>query len=68
MNCPKCGTPEKARIKVCGECGETYAEEDLLELRQLEYLIEQTENWDVSESSRAPYAEQLQKLRERLKS
>ena len=66
LSCPNCGASEEISVKACSFCGKAYAAEDLLALRQLEYLMEQTANWDVPESSRAPYAEKLQKLRERL--
>lgn len=66
MNCPSCGTPEKARVKVCASCGEAYASEDLLELHQLEFLVETTAEWDVSESVRHPYLERLKSLRDRV--
>ena len=50
---------------------QTFAEEtqknaDILRLRQLEFLIDETKNWDVPDSVLAPYAEELQKLRTRL--
>ena len=66
MNCPSCGTPEKVRVKVCASCGEAYASEDLLELHQLEFLVETTAEWDVSESLRHPYLERLKSLRDRV--
>jgi hypothetical protein len=67
MNCPNCGAPEKARVKVCHECDQAYASQDLLELRQLEYLIEATDTWKVADSLRSPYLERLEKLRSRLR-
>ena len=66
MNCPNCGAPEKARVKVCGSCGEAYASQDLLELRQLEYLIEETASWGVPETTRSPYVQRTQGLRDRI--
>jgi hypothetical protein len=66
MNCPNCGTPEQARVKVCGSCGEAYASEDLLELRQLEFLLEETTAWEMAEPLRSPYIERLESLRNRL--
>jgi len=67
MNCPNCGTPEKARVKVCSECKEAYASMDLLELRQLEFLMKETASWDVTERLRFPYEERLHILQDRLK-
>ena len=65
-SCPKCGTPEKEKETICGECGETYAAEDLLKLRQLEYLLRQTQTWRGSEPYRKIYKAELQRLRARL--
>jgi hypothetical protein len=67
MNCPNCGTPEQARVKVCPSCGEAYASQDLLELQQLEFLLEKTATWGVPETLRGPYIEQLATLRARLR-
>lgn len=66
MNCPNCGNPEKARVRVCPECGSAYASQDLLELRQLEYLLDETAAWSGAESLRQPYADRLEALRSRL--
>jgi hypothetical protein len=66
MNCPNCGTAEKARVKVCPECNQAYASQDLLEMRQLEYLIKETESWPVANSTRSEYEIRLERLRERL--
>ena len=67
MNCPKCNTPEKAKVKVCPSCGEAYASEDLIELHQLEFLMKETARWEVAEGVRLPYKERRQILQERLK-
>ena len=64
--CPHCGTPERARVKVCPSCGEAYAGQDLLEESQLAFLIKETAGWNVSQSLRAPYVERLVSLRARL--
>jgi hypothetical protein len=66
MKCPNCGSPEKAQVKVCWSCGEVYASQDLLELHQLEFLLEETAAWGAVETLRAPYAERLASLRARL--
>ncbi len=65
-SCPKCGTPEEEKMTLCGECGEAYAAEDLLKLRQLEYLLRQTQTWRGSEPYRKPYKAELLNLRARL--
>ena len=66
MNCPNCGTPEQARVKVCSSCGEAYASQDLLELRQLEFLVEETSTWEVPTDVRSPYKERLERLRDQI--
>ena len=66
MRCPNCGTCEQMRVRVCGNCGEAFASQDLTELSQLEFLLDETGRWEVSESLRAPYVERLASLRVRL--
>ncbi len=66
MNCPNCGHPETAQVKVCSNCGEAYASQDLLELRQLEYLTQEATALGIPEAKLAPYAEKLGALRARL--
>ncbi len=66
MNCPNCGTPEQARVKVCPGCGTAYASQDLLELRQLEFLLQETTTWPQADSLRQPYTERLEALHARL--
>jgi len=66
MNCPNCGALEKARVKVCTSCGEAYASQDLLELRQLEFLVEETSSWEVPETLRLPYVDRMKSLRDRV--
>lgn len=68
MNCPNCGTAEKARVKVCPECNQAYASQDLQELRQLEYLIAETATWQVETGIRSPYEERLHILLKQLTS
>lgn len=67
MKCPSCGTPEKARIKVCQSCGEAFANEDMLAYHQLEYLVHETATWEATEKYRRPYIEKLKALRDRLR-
>ncbi len=66
MKCPNCGALEKARVRVCRVCETIYASQDLVELRQLEYLLEKTAAWPGAESLRQPYIERLESLRSRL--
>ncbi len=66
MKCPNCGSPEQARIRVCQTCGATYASEDLLELRQLEFLLTETTTWPGADVRSKPYAERLAALEARL--
>jgi Predicted membrane protein (DUF2157) len=66
MNCPKCGNPEQARVRVCPSCGTAYASQDLLELRQLEFLVQATSAWPGTEALRQRYVERLEALRARL--
>lgn len=40
FKCPNCGTPDKEKVKVCEECGEAFASQDLHELHQAEYLLD----------------------------
>ena len=55
-------------MKVCPECNQAYASQDLQELRQLEYLINETATWQVETGIRAPYEERLQVLLKQLTS
>ena len=67
MNCPTCGKPGVTRaVRRCRSCGEAYAAQDLLELHQLEFLLEETVNWEGTQALRQPYTERLEKLRARL--
>jgi len=66
MNCPNCGAPEHARARVCQSCGTAYASEDLLELRQLEFLLQETAAWPEADARRQPYGDRLATLRARL--
>src|SRR5438046_2608977 len=66
MHCPNCGATEQARARVCQSCGTAYASEDLLELRQLEFLLEQTAAWPQAEGRRQPYGERLAVLKARI--
>jgi hypothetical protein len=66
MKCPRCGFPEKARVKVCPECGQAYATEDLLALSQLEFLLQEADALEVAKSLLAPYVQRLEALRVRL--
>jgi hypothetical protein len=72
MKCPTCGALEERRETVCSQCGATYASEDLLAFRQLEFLLAETDGWterlpaDLIEELRQPYVKQLADLRARL--
>jgi hypothetical protein len=66
MNCPNCGKREKVRVKVCTDCGEAYASEDLTTFRQLEFLLSETSHWEGVDLLREPYQDELEKLRSRL--
>lgn len=66
MECPTCGFAEKARVKICPECGEAYASEDLLALSQLEFLLQEADALGVAKSLLAPYVQRLEALRVRL--
>jgi len=66
MECPNCGTHGKASFKKCHSCGEIFANQDIIELRQLEFLVDETATWEVAETVRSPYAERLKSLRSRL--
>ena len=63
MDCPHCGTPEQARVRVCRSCGTAYASEDLFQLRGLEYLIKETASWPGAEARRVPYVQALAALK-----
>lgn len=64
MNCPNCGAPEKTRIRICPECDHAYTSRDLLELRQLEFLLEETDTWQVADTLLSPYRQRLGQLLE----
>ena len=66
MNCPNCGQPETARVKECPACKEAYASQDLMALRQLEFLLQETASWEISEALRTPYKQRLEALQSRL--
>lgn len=66
MHCPNCGTPEKARVRVCGNCGESYASVDLQEYRQLQYLLNETATWKIPNKKLEPYSKKLETLKKRL--
>lgn len=66
MDCPNCGTPEKARIRKCGNCSHEYSSKDLTEFRQLEFLVNETADWKVAKKLRLPYINKLNALRERI--
>jgi hypothetical protein len=66
MNCPNCGAPEKARVKICPKCEHAYASQDLIELRQLEFLLEETNTWQIDDTLRYPYKQRLDLLADRL--
>ena len=66
MKCPNCQAPETAKVKVCQSCGHAYASEDLLELRQLEFLLQETADWDGVATYRIQYLGKLLNLKERI--
>lgn len=66
MDCPNCGTPEGARVRICQSCGTAYASEDLLRLRELEFLLSEIEGWPGAAARRAAYIDELTALKSRL--
>ena len=72
MKCANCGAPRERHVTVCSQCGTTYASEELLALRQLEFLRAEMEGWverlpaDLIEELRQPYVKGLADLRARL--
>lgn len=66
MKCPNCQAPEKVRVRHCTSCGVAYSTEDLLELRQLEYLLGETAEWEGVDSYRTSYQTKLNTLKKRL--
>lgn len=66
MKCPNCGAPAKEQVKVCPSCGEAYSSQDLLELCQLEFMLQETESWDIPQKLRMPFIKRLETLRTRL--
>ena len=63
MQCPNCGSPERARVRECTNCGTSYTSADLLEYRQLEYLLAETESWPGVVKLRKTYAARLAELK-----
>jgi hypothetical protein len=53
-------------VKVCPECGQAYATEDLLAVSQLEFLLQEAAALEVAKGLLAPYVERLEALRVRL--
>ena len=66
MKCPNCGTLEQGRVRVCQTCGTAYASEDLLELRQLEFLLIETASWPEADLRSKQYADRLDALKARI--
>ena len=66
MKCPSCGAEEIALVKVCNACSEAFVSQDLLELYQLQFLVDETARWQMPENQRLPYTQRLQSLRDRL--
>ena len=66
MKCPNCGALEQARVRVCQHCGTAYSSEDLMELRQLEFLLAETAAWPDVGVRRQRYAERLAALKGRV--
>ncbi|HMQ52338.1 MAG TPA: hypothetical protein PKE64_02060 [Anaerolineae bacterium] len=63
MNCPHCHAPQPAQAHTCSTCHFTYTDQDLLHLRQLEFLLDATESWPGVETQRSGYAQELTSLR-----
>ena len=67
MKCPSCGAIGMTKaVKRCRSCGQAYLAEDLLELHQLQFLLEETAGWEGTEARREAYAVRLETLRERM--
>jgi len=65
MKCPNCGAAEQAGVHRCQMCGAVYYPEDLLELRQLEFLLAETAAWPAADAHGKPYADRLAALNAR---
>lgn len=63
MDCPNCHAPQPAQKHTCPTCHLTYTDNDLLHLRQLEFLLEATESWPGLEAQQSGYAQELASLR-----
>ncbi len=66
MNCPNCQTPAEAQQYTCHKCRLAYNDLDLLEWRQLEFLLSATKDWPGVENQRVTYVWQLAQIQSRL--
>src|SRR5690242_15046551 len=70
VSCPSCGLANIPERTICKQCqAPLYATptqpfSELIERRQLEFLVDTTADWPVDPAYRAPYAERLAALRE----
>ena len=65
MQCPCCGAQYQYRVKMCHQCEEPIAVEDLLELAQLEFFLQETERLKIPQALRDTYIDRLTALKER---
>ena len=66
MKCPNCGAEEKTLVKICSDCGEAFVSQDVLELNQLQFMVDEMTQWEVPENIRQVYTQRLETLRQRL--
>lgn len=66
MKCPNCGANEKILVKLCQSCGGAFVSQDLQELDQLNFLLDETASWGVDDVLREPYINRLESLWKRV--
>jgi hypothetical protein len=59
MNCPHCETQYPYSKLACRNCHSTYHLDDVLKLRQVEFLLNETANWAEAAVHRQSYLDQL---------
>ncbi len=66
MNCPYCQTEHPNLMRTCRHCNTTYRFDDVVELRQVEFLLNETANWAEAVAHRQPYLDQWTALKAKI--
>ncbi|MBI5714464.1 MAG: hypothetical protein HZC38_13735 [Chloroflexi bacterium] len=66
MNCPHCQTEHPNIKHTCRHCNTTYRVDDVVELRQVEFLLNETANWAEAVAHRQPYLDKWTALKAKI--